>query len=208
MSQLWTRSGLISLLESKDSMTWSHQLKQHSKNTPNVLLMRLDMCGDRHWSDIHNCQAHPTGDGWNRTRSGKSFGLHFHLLQRVVGSWPNVGAPRHVLESVSASGMDSVAHVYVVAHARTNFHVSFTRVFRKKIKNKNKTLLWLLPFSGKGPCVPQWTLRAMPVGGNSWQILPNWTGRGWGVRQNTVKQPLWTEPFEELIHRYDKMYSI
>ena len=56
-------------------MTRSHQLKQHSQNLPNVLLMRLDTCEHRHWSDIHKCQAHPTGDGWKRTRSGKSSGL-------------------------------------------------------------------------------------------------------------------------------------
>ena len=118
MSQLWTRPGLISLPESKENMTWSHQPKQHSKSTPNVLLMRLDTCGDKHWSDVHKCLAHPTGDGWNRTRSGKSSGLHFHLLQRVVGSWPNVCARRHVLEDVSASDMDSVAQAYVVAPAR------------------------------------------------------------------------------------------
>ena len=40
----------------------------------------------------------------------------------------NVGAPRHVLEDVSASDMDSVAQVYVVAPARTYLHVSFAKV--------------------------------------------------------------------------------
>ena len=36
-----------------------------------------------------------------------------------------MGAPRHVLEGVSASDMDSVEHDYVVAPARTYLHVSF-----------------------------------------------------------------------------------
>ena len=100
--------------------------------------------------------------------------------------------------------------------------VCFARILRELKENartitcnnnnnkKNKPLLWLLPCRGKGACVPQWTLRATPVGGNFWQVLPNWTGRGWGVRQNTVKQPLLREPYEELnkVHRYDKMYQL
>ena len=36
--------------------------------------------------------------------------------------------PRHALEGVSDSDMDSVAHAYVVAPARTYLHVSFARV--------------------------------------------------------------------------------
>ena len=97
---------------------------------------RLDLCGDRHWSDIHKCRALPTGDGWYRARSGKSSGSHFHLLRRVVWSWPHVGAvcrcTKHVLEGVSALNMDSyglnyiVAHDYVVAPTRT--YVSLARV--------------------------------------------------------------------------------
>ena len=39
-----------------------------------------------------------------------------------------MSAPRHVLEGVSASDMDSVEHDYVVAPARTYLHVSFARV--------------------------------------------------------------------------------
>ena len=39
-----------------------------------------------------------------------------------------MGAPRQVLEGVSASDMDSVAHAYVVAPARTYLHVSFARL--------------------------------------------------------------------------------
>ena len=39
-----------------------------------------------------------------------------------------MGAPRHVLEGVSASDMDSAAHAYVVAPARTYLHVSFASV--------------------------------------------------------------------------------
>ena len=50
-------------------------------------------------------------------KGGKSFGLHFHLLQRAVRSWPNVVAPKHVLENVSASDMVSLAQVYVVVSA-------------------------------------------------------------------------------------------
>ncbi len=50
----------------------------------------------------------------------------------------------------------------------------------ERIKN------WLIPSRGKGTCVPQWTLRAMPVGGNSQQIWPNQTGWWRGVGQKTV----------------------
>ena len=50
------------------------------------------------------------------------------------------------------------------------------------------TPLWLLPFRGKGACILHWTLRAMLLGGNSWQVLPNRTGQGQGVRLNTVKK--------------------
>ena len=39
-----------------------------------------------------------------------------------------VGAPRHVLEGVSASDMDLVAQDYVVAPARTYLHFYFDRV--------------------------------------------------------------------------------
>ena len=44
------------------------------------------------------------------------------------GELLGVGAPRHVLEGVSASDMDLVAQDYVVAPARTYLHVCFDRV--------------------------------------------------------------------------------
>ena len=39
-----------------------------------------------------------------------------------------MGAPRTLLEGASTSDMDSVAHAYSVAPARTYWHVSFARV--------------------------------------------------------------------------------
>ena len=104
--------------ERKYHMTRYRQIKQHSKSMPNMLLMRPDTCGDRHWCDSQKRPAHPTGDGSNRARSGKSSGLLLHLLRIIVRSWPHVGAPRHVLEGASATAMDSVAQVYVVATAK------------------------------------------------------------------------------------------
>ena len=39
-----------------------------------------------------------------------------------------MGSPRHVLDGVSATDVDSVSHACVVASARTYLHVSFARV--------------------------------------------------------------------------------
>ena len=72
----------------KAQTIWLHPPTRAALKEPNVLLMRLDTCGDRHWSDIHKYRAHPTGDGWTGwVEQDEEWKVFWTPLSPIAESW-------------------------------------------------------------------------------------------------------------------------